>query len=83
MSNIAVFETETYAVEVGPSEFTDVKASMYLLVNKVTGVVEAEHRVLGYAKSWCKEFETILKDSETKEQGFSKMPGPPPPESKL
>lgn len=81
MSNI--FETDNYAVKVGPSEFTDVKADMYLLVNKTTGVIEAEHRVLGYAKSWCKEFETILKESEAKELGFSKMPGPPPPDSKL
>lgn len=83
MSKESVFETTNYEVQIGPSKFTDVDDNMYLLVNKVTNVIEAEHRVLGYAKTWCKQFEDLLTEFETKESGFEKMPGPPAPDSKL
>lgn len=78
-----LFETNNYRIDIGPSKFTDVTDNMYLIVNKTTNVVEAEHRVLGYAKTWCKQFEELLSDFEAKESGFSKIPGPSAPESKL
>lgn len=56
-------ETKNYKVVVGLSPFghsDSTASSQYLIVNKETGVVEAEHRVKAYALAWSEQFEELL-----------------------
>lgn len=86
----AIHETEHYRVVVGVpvhKRKDDVVGYEYLIVNKATEVIEAENRVLAYAKAWCTQFEELLatfEETQTAKQvtnplPFGTIPTPPPP----
>lgn len=70
-----LFETAHYSVTVGITPWTDFNkdtSSQYLIVNKETGVVEAEHRVKAYAFAWAVQFEELM-------ESFNENQGKVPP----
>lgn len=91
VSEDILHETEHYKVIIGLSpwgSFDHASSSQYLIVNKETGVVEAEHRVKAYALAWSEQFEELQKafyDNKPVNRdvlhipSFEGIPTPPPP----
>lgn len=80
----ALFETDNYYISVAESPFVVMEGkspSMYVILNKGTGVCEAEHRILGTAIEWCKHIQHLLDESHgpTKAGIMDSIPTAGPP----
>ena len=69
-----VYEADNYKVEVGKA-CSDYEGDQYIIVNKVTGVVETESRLFAQAVSYCDQlndayFETKLKEAPESDGEF-------------
>lgn len=77
-----LFETENYGLLLGTSPFVEVEGKnppIYIIMNKDTQSIEAEHRVLGMAISWCEGVQKSLDEAKTGKRVTDDIPAPPIP----
>ena len=63
---MAIYESEFYKMEVGEGE--DYKSPHYLIINKVTGVVETETRLFPQGAAYCDQLSDSYAESIAPEE---------------